>query len=579
MRSTQLFSPTLRQDPADADIVSHRLLLRAGYIRRVTSGVYDFLPLGIRVLRKIEQIIREEMNRAGAQELLMPMTQPAELWQRSGRWEKYGRELLRFVDRHDHPSCLGPTHEEVICDLVAGDLRSWRQLPMNLYQIQAKFRDEIRPRFGLLRGREFVMKDAYSFHADDDDLMREYDHMYVTYQKIFSRFGLRFRAVEADTGSIGGNRSHEFHVLAEAGEDLLAYCTGCEYAANVEKARSHKRGQPPSEAEQPLEMVATPGVTAADAVAELLGIAPALLLKTLLYTVQGGAYDGQTVAVCIAGDDQLQEVKLLRALDADGAEMASDAEIAAVGGVAGYIGPQGLRCPVLVDAALQQGSDWVAGANRTDTHVRHLAIARDVSDARFVDLRQSKAGDRCAYCGSEIALARGIEVGQVFALGRRYTEPMGVEFQNRDGKREIATMGCYGIGVSRLMAAIVEQCHDASGICWPLAVAPFQVALITLGNDDAAMEASATLYQQLTATGVEVLWDDRKERPGVKFKDAELMGMPLQLVVGKRGLAEGKVELKPRTGEQRSVAMERAVESVHAWIKTANAEANQQAGA
>ncbi len=558
MRSSTLFAPTLRQDPADADILSHRLLLRAGYIRRVTSGVYDLLPLGLRVLRKIEAIIREEMDRAGAQELLLPMTQPAELWQKSGRWEKYGRELLRFVDRHDHPSCLGPTHEEVICDLVARDLRSWRQLPMNLYQIQAKFRDEIRPRFGLLRGREFIMKDAYSFHADDEDLAREYDHMFATYQRIFSRFGLRFRAVEADTGSIGGNRSHEFHVLAEAGEDLLAYCTQCDYAANVEKAQSCPADMADGEGGA-LAQVATPGVSAADAVAELLQVAPTRLLKTLLYTVSGGAYDGQSVAACVAGDDQLQEVKLLRALGADAVTMADDRAITEVGGVAGFIGPQGVRCPVLVDATLRGACGLVAGANVADAHIRNLDLARDVPDARFVDLRQSRAGDRCVHCSGEMALARGIEVGQVFALGRCYSEPMEVVFQNREGRRETATMGCYGIGVSRLMAAIVEQCHDEAGICWPEAVAPFRLALITLGNDDEALEASGKLYRELRNAGVEVLWDDRKERPGVKFKDAELMGIPWQLVVGKRGLADGVVEFAARGGAKEPVALAEAV--------------------
>ncbi|MDX8413385.1 MAG: proline--tRNA ligase [Mariprofundales bacterium] len=566
MRSTQLFSPTLRQDPADADIISHRLLLRAGYIRRVTSGVYDFLPLGIKVLRNIEQIIRDELNRAGAQELLMPMTQPAELWQRSGRWEKYGKELLRFTDRHNHASCLGPTHEEVVCDLVAGDLRSWRQLPMNLYQIQAKFRDEIRPRFGLLRGREFIMKDGYSFHADDDDLMREYDHMFATYQRIFSRFGLHFRAVEADTGSIGGNRSHEFHVLADAGEDLLAYCTQCEYAANVEKAQSNKTTPLPKKPSQPLERITTPGTSAADAVAEMLTISPSHLIKTLVYRVQGGEHDGTTIAACIAGDDQLQEVKLLRVLGAESIEMASDSAVTEAGGVVGFIGPQGLDCLLFVDSELREADGMIAGANLTDTHVKNIAIARDLPQAQFADLRQSSAEDSCCQCGGSIALARGIEVGQVFALGRCYTEPMGVEFQNKEGRRATATMGCYGIGVSRLMAAIVEQCHDDNGICWPMAVAPFQVVLITLGNDDAAMSASESLYKTLLTAGIETLWDDRKERPGVKFKDAELMGMPLQLVIGKRGLAEGIIEFKPRTEEKQSIAVDGILAAVEQWL-------------
>ncbi|MDX8408642.1 MAG: proline--tRNA ligase [Mariprofundales bacterium] len=568
MRFTNLFAPTLRQDPADADVVSHRLLLRAGYIRRVTSGVYDLLPLGLRVLRNIETIIRQELNAAGAQELLLPMVQPAELWQQSGRWDKYGRELLRFVDRHDHSSCLGPTHEEVICQLVAGDLRSWRQLPMNLYQIQAKFRDEVRPRFGLMRGREFTMKDGYSFHADDEDLAREYDQMFATYQRIFRRLGLNFRAVEADTGSIGGSRSHEFHVLADSGEDLIAYCSACDYAANVEKAISQRAEPLPTGSEQPLEPVATPGVSEVTAVAELLGVAPCQLVKTLLCRVNGGELDGQIIAVCLAGDDQLQEIKLQRAIDAEGLEMASEAEIMEVGGISGYIGPQGLNCPLFADTALQAASDLIAGANQQDTHIRHLSMPRDAASARFLDLRQACAGDQCPHCEGTIALARGIEVGQVFALGRQYTEPMAVEFQDRNGKRAIATMGCYGIGVSRLVAAIVEQCHDEAGICWPTAVAPFQLALITLGNGEAATAASAQLYQQLTAAGIDTLWDDRKERPGVKFKDAELMGLPLQLVVGDRGLKDGMVELKPRQGEKQLVALSETLSVVQQHTKT-----------
>jgi len=555
MKFTHLFAPTLRQDPADADLISHRLLLRGGYIRRVTSGVYDLLPLGLRVLRNIEAIIREEMNAAGGQELLMPMTQPAELWQQSGRWEKYGKELLRFTDRHQHDSCLGPTHEEVICHLVAGDLRSWRQLPMNLYQIQAKFRDEIRPRFGLMRGREFTMKDAYSFHADEEDLAREYDNMFVTYQRIFSRFGLTFRPVEADTGSIGGNRSHEFHVLAESGEDLIAYCTECDYAANVEKAESKRSTALFDGDAQPCEEVTTPGLTEVDEVADLLKATADQLLKTLIYQVEGGDLDGQTIAVCLAGDDQLQEIKLQRAIAADALTMASAAEIAEVGGVVGFIGPQELTCPIYADLALKQASDLIAGGNRADTHLRHLSLPRDVTTAQFVDLRQARADDLCPHCQGAIALARGIEVGQLFALGKQYTQPMGVEFQDRNGRRAIPTMGCYGIGVSRLVAAIVEQCHDEAGICWPKAVAPFQVVLITLGNKEPAAQASATIYAQLGAAAIDTLWDDRKERPGVKFKDAELMGIPLQIMVGERGLAQGVVEIKPRQGEKQMVPL------------------------
>jgi len=546
MRYSKFFVPTLRDDPADAEVVSHKLLLRAGFIRRVTSGVYNYLPMGLRVLRKIEAIIREEMNRAGAQELLMPMVQPSELWEKSGRMEKYGPELLRFKDRHDHESCLGPTHEEVICDLVSRELRSYKQLPMNVYQIQSKFRDEIRPRFGLMRGREFVMKDAYSFHADDACLEREYKLMFDTYTKIFNRFGLTFRAVEADTGSIGGSDSHEFHVLAESGEDVIAHCSGCDYAANVEKAVSDR--PLPTATGSDLKEVATPGASSAEDVAAFLGIDKALLVKTLVYHVHGGEQDGVVVAACVRGDDQLQEIKLIHATGADSVELASEDEILAAGGVSGFVGPQGLGCAVYVDESLRAAEGLIAGANRKDMHVTGLSVPREVASAVFVDLRETRAGDSCRKCGLAISLSRGIEVGQVFALGKRYTEPMDVIFQDQDGKRAVATMGCYGIGVSRLIAAVVEQCNDEAGIKWPLNLAPFHVALISMGQSEAVLAASESIYNELSDAGVEVLWDERKERPGVKFKDAELMGLPIQIVVGDRSLERGVVEFGLRGG-------------------------------
>jgi prolyl-tRNA synthetase len=554
MRYSQCFFPTLRDDPADADVISHKLLQRAGYIRRVTSGVYDFLPLGLMVLRRIEAVVREEMNAAGAQELLMPMVQPAELWQASGRWEKYGPELLRFVDRHDHESCLGPTHEEVICDLVARELRSYKQLPMNLYQIQAKFRDEIRPRFGLMRGREFIMKDAYSFHADEADLDREYQNMFATYQRIFTRLGLTFRAVEADTGSIGGNDSHEFHVLADSGEDVIAHCGACDYAANVEKAVAG-RDVPNGEAGA-LNEVVTPGASSVEDVTAFLDVDASLLVKTLMYRVIGGELDGKVVAACVRGDDQLQAIKLAHALGADNVEMADEAGIAAVGGVAGFVGPQGLACPVIVDESLRDAMGLVAGGNRRDIHVRGLDMERDVTAAGFADLRETRAGDTCVKCGGTMQLSRGIEVGQVFALGKRYSEPLQVCFHSQEGRQETATMGCYGIGISRLMAAIVEQCHDAGGIAWPLDMAPFQVVLISMGQSEEVLSASADLYGQLKAAGLDVLWDERSERPGVKFKDAELIGLPLQVVVGERGLKDGLVEVGLRGGERSTVPLD-----------------------
>jgi len=564
MKYSQFFAPTLRDDPADAEVVSHKLLLRAGYIRRVTSGVYDFLPLGLRVLRRIEQVVREEMNRAGAQELLMPMVQPGELWEKSGRMEKYGPELLRFKDRHDHESCLGPTHEEVICDLVARELRSYKQLPMNLYQIQSKFRDEIRPRFGLMRGREFVMKDAYSFHAEEECLNREYDNMFATYQRIFTRLGLKFRPVEADTGSIGGNRSHEFHVLADSGEDLIAHCSGCDYAANVEKSVSVRSA--PAGVAAVFAEVSTPKVTSAEDVSDFLKVDIAQLVKTLVYSIQGGPSDGQVVAVCVRGDDQLQEIKLAHVVDADGVSMATDAEIAAIGGVTGFVGPQGLACKVLADESLRDAVGLVAGANKVDMHVTGLEMAREVPAAVFADLRQTRAGDNCSKCGGHMELSRGIEVGHVFALGKRYTEPMDVQFQAQDGKRATATMGCYGIGVSRLVAAIIEQCHDEAGIAWPVQVAPFQVALVSLGNADTVKSAAAGVYAQLSEAGIEVLWDDRGERPGVKFKDAELMGLPVQVVIGERGLNDGVAEVARRCDDKQPVALANLVGHVRTLL-------------
>ena len=564
MRFSAFFAPTLRDDPAEAEVVSHRLLLRAGFIRRVTSGVYDFLPLGLRVLRRIETVVREEMDRAGAQELLMPLVQPAELWQASGRWLKYGPELLRFHDRHDHESCLGPTHEEVICDMVARELKSYRQLPLNLYQIQTKFRDEVRPRFGLMRGREFIMKDAYSFHADEADLAREYDNMFEAYSRIFTRLGLKFRAVEADTGSIGGNVSHEFHVLADSGEDVIAHCDTCNYAANVEKARG-RRSLPQQGASIVLAEVATPGASAVGDVANMLGIEADRLVKTLMYAVSGGPHDGTVVAACVRGDDEVQEIKLAHALNADGVTLADADAIKAVGGVPGFVGPQGLKAKVYADVMLQGATGLVAGANRSNAHVTGLDMARDVPDAIYHDLRNVRAGDGCPQCDGRLELSRGIEVGHVFALGRRYAEPMKVEFQDATGQRAVATMGCYGIGVSRLVAAIVEQCHDEAGIRWPVHLAPFQVSLVSLGTSEAVLLVSRQLYTALGEAGFEVLWDERNERPGVKFKDAELMGIPIKVVVGERGLAEGMVEIGLRGDKPSSLPPE----DVPGWVASA----------
>ncbi|MDX8382363.1 MAG: proline--tRNA ligase [Ghiorsea sp.] len=547
MRYSTLFSPTLRDTPADAEVVSHQLLLRAGFIRRVTSGVYDYLPLALRVLRNIEGIVREEMNRSGGQEMLMPMVQPSEFWQKSGRWEKYGPELLRFKDRHNHESCLGPTHEEVVCDLMSRELRSYKQLPLTLYQIQNKFRDEIRPRFGLMRGREFVMKDAYSFHADAECLAQTYQIMFDTYHCIFNRLGLKFRAVEADNGSIGGSSSHEFHVLAESGEDLIAHCSACDYAANVEKAASIAPTFIGNN--EALVEISTPNQTSIEDVAKFLSVEASSLLKTLVFHVEGGDLDDQVIVACVRGSDQLQEVKLARALGATEVELASVEQLSSIDTITGFVGPVGLKCPVYIDVLLQGAEGLIAGANKKDTHMSGLNIERDLNDVVFADLREAQAGETCTQCNEgKIKMSRGIEVGHIFELGTVYSEPMEVLFQDQNGKRAVATMGCYGIGVSRLMAAIVEQCNDEYGIQWPVNIAPFQVSVITLGKSEKAYNASEKIHQDLLNQGVDVVWDDRKESPGIKFKDAELIGIPLRIVVGDRGLDNDALELKTRWG-------------------------------
>ncbi|MDQ6963024.1 MAG: proline--tRNA ligase [Mariprofundaceae bacterium] len=551
MLLSKYLAPTLRDTPADAEVISHQLLLRAGYIRRVSSGIYDLLPLGLKVLRNIETIVREELDQTGAQELLMPMVQPAELWQESQRWQKYGKELLRFKDRHNHEACLGPTHEEVVCDLVRRDLRSYRQLPLTVYQIQSKFRDEVRPRFGLMRGREFTMKDAYSFHADEDCLSNEYQNMFDAYTRIFSRLGLSFRAVEADTGSIGGDKSHEFHVLAQSGEDLIMHCSGCDYAANQEKAVSKKEISSTSNSQLPQD-VSTPASKAVGDVAALLDYAESQIIKSMAYHVQGGEYDGQCVLACVRGDDQIQEIKLMRALGADEIQLADEAQVQSMGSVSGYIGPVGINAPVWMDQQLSTAQGMICGANQADTHRQHINVERDITEANFADLRNVQEGESCVHCGGEIESSRGIEVGHIFTLGDVYSQAMQVGFLNKQGRRAITTMGCYGIGISRLVAAVVEQCHDDDGICWPKQIAPFHVSLITLGQSETVRTASKEVYDQLQEAGISVLWDERKERPGVKFCDAELMGFPVQIIVGDRGLKEGHVEFKARRDEEKT---------------------------
>jgi prolyl-tRNA synthetase len=548
MRYSQLLLPTLKETPTEAEVVSHRLLLRAGFIRKLTAGVYTYLPLGLAAIRRVEQIVREEMNRAGAQELLMPMVQPADLWRESGRWEKYGPELLRFTDRHQRESCLGPTHEEVITDLIRNEVHSYRNLPINLYQIQTKFRDEIRPRFGLMRGREFIMKDGYSFDADERGAEITYRAMYDAYQRIFARCGLTFRAVEADTGTIGGSFSHEFMVLAATGEDTLVICRECDYAANMEKARVR-----PIVADRepdimlPLAKKETPGKRKVEAVTEFLGITPQELVKTMVYLA-----DGRPVAVLVRGDHDVQPIKLKNLLGAVEVELADDQQIFEITGVpTGYLGPIGLSIKVLADQTVAGMRNFVVGANEKGFHLLNVNPVRDFTIAETADLRMVTADDRCVECGGVLELTKGIEVGHIFKLGDSYSRALHATFQDGDGEENFFVMGCYGIGVSRTVAAAIEQNHDENGIIFPLPIAPFQVIILNLGLRDKDITGAAeTLYVGLCEQGIDVLIDDRDERPGVKFKDADLIGIPYRVTVGKRFIEKGLVEIKNReTGE------------------------------
>ncbi len=553
MRYSRFLIPTLKEIPSDAEVVSHQLMVRSGLIRQVARGIYDFLPLGLRVVRKVEAIVREEMDRAGAQEILMPTVCPSELWKETGRWDQYGRELLRIQDRHDREFCLGPTHEEVVTDLVRREVRSYRDLPLNLYQIQTKFRDEIRPRFGLMRGREFIMKDAYSFHAGYDDCKREYDNMFETYTRIFDRCGLNFRPVEAATGTIGGSMSHEFHVLAESGEDALVSCPACRYAANVEKAEIRKieggaGGESPAGAPEPVD---TPGQRTVEEVSAFLDVPRDRFIKTLLYTTDGG----ETVAALVRGDHELSQDKLVSALGCESVEMAAPGEVRKhTDAEVGFAGPIGLKVRILADHALDGISGAVVGANATDRHLTGVEQRRDLADLNFVDLRTAGAGDPCARCGDGVYEGhRGIEVGHVFYLGTKYSEAMGATVLQEDGKQRVVEMGCYGIGVTRTAAAAVEQNHDDGGIVWPLAIAPAHVHLVNVKAKDEALTAAADkLYADLVSAGVEVLYDDRNERAGVKFKDADLIGIPYRITLGPKGMEKGVVEVKRRSESEAS---------------------------
>jgi prolyl-tRNA synthetase len=547
MRYGQAFIPTLKEVPAEAQVPSHIFMIRGGYIRKVAAGVYSFLPLGWRVVRKVAEIVREEMNRAGAQEVLMPALVAAELMQETGRWAVFGPTLFRLKDRKQADFALGPTHEEVIVDMVRKDVKSYRQLPINLYQIQTKFRDEPRPRAGLMRGREFIMKDAYSFHSTVEDAQREYQVMYDAYTRIFKRCGLAFRPVEADTGAIGGKQSHEFQVLAQSGEDRIVSCTKCDYAANVERAEVLRQ---PAEggADEPLRKVHTPDKKGIEEVAAFLKLAPSRMIKTLVYFA-----DGKPFVALVRGDHEVNEVKLARAAGAIEVTLANDSAVQQVTGApVGFAGPIGLEgVRIFGDLDVRGMRDAATGANRADHHYVGVDVERDVKDVEWVDLRAAGAGDRCPRCGEgTFEQFLGIEAGHVFLLGTKYSEPMQCAFLGEDGQLRPMVMGCYGIGVTRVAAAAIEQNHDADGIIWPMSIAPFQVEVLTLAKDADVIAAADKLYQGLRAAGIEVLYDDRDERAGAKFKDADLLGVPLRVAVGKKSLAEGKVELKARTQKQ-----------------------------
>jgi prolyl-tRNA synthetase len=553
---------TLRDVPADAEVVSHQLMLRAGLVRRLAAGMYTWLPIGLRVLRKVETIVREEMNRAGAIELLMPTVQPAELWQESGRWDQFGPELLRLHDRHDRPFCYGPTHEEVITDLARRELKSYRQLPVNFYQIQTKFRDEIRPRFGVMRAREFTMKDAYSFHLDTDSLEQGYQAMFDAYTRIFTRMHLRFRAVRADTGSIGGSASQEFHVLADS--DAIAFSDGDDYAANLEMAEA-----PPPAGSRPAPAaararVSTPGVRTIAELTAHLAIDASRCVKTLL--VEGS--DGGVVALVLRGDHELNAVKAQKLPGVlSPLRMATPEQVrAAVGCEPGFIGPVGLEAKVYADHSAAQTADFVCGGNERDVHLTGVNWGRDAPEPMRVDIRNVVPGDPSPSGHGRLEIARGIEVGHIFQLGRKYSEAMGATVLDEQGRSVVPFMGCYGIGVTRVVAAAIEQNHDEHGIIWPDPIAPFHVSLIpiNLQKSERVRDAAERLYAELGAAGLEVLYDDRDARPGVKFADDELLGIPHRIVVGDKGLDRGTVEYKPRSGEG---AAEVPIESVIAFLR------------
>ncbi len=543
MRLSRAFVPTLKEDPADAELISHKLMIRAGMVRKLAAGIYTLLPLGWRVTRKVEQIVREEMDRAGCQELRLPILMPAELWQETGRWEKYGRELGRFRDRHDRDYAIGPTHEEAITDLVRNHVRSYRDMPMNLYQIQTKFRDEIRPRFGVMRAREFLMKDGYSFHTDEAQLEVGYEAMRQAYSAAFRRCGLEFVVVEADSGAIGGDVNHEFMVTADSGESLI-FSSQCGYAASSESAKVHIENLP-AEKEAPMERRETPGRKTVEEVSSFLGVEPARLLKSLVWL----AGDEAVLAV-VPGDRELNEAKLARVLGHPAPRLATAEEIQKLtGGPMGFTGPAGSPDSIrtILDASLQENRNYVTGRNARDVHLVNVRIGRDVKAGERADLVTAREGDRCPRCGDVMRQSRGIEVGHIFKLGTKYSEAMKARYLDQEGAERTIVMGTYGIGITRTVAAVIEQLHDLNGIVWPYSIAPYHVHLVPVNvNHEETRTTAESLYADLSGWGVETLLDDRDERPGAKFKDADLIGMPLRVTIGEKGLKDGVVELRDR---------------------------------
>jgi prolyl-tRNA synthetase len=569
MRWTRTLIPTLKETPAEAEIVSHKLLLRAGLIRKLTGGLYTFMPLGLRALRKVEQIVREEMNRAGALELLMPALQPPDIWQQSGRYDSAKDVLFKVADRAKKEWVLGPTHEEVITTLVAGEINSYRQMPKNFYQIQTKFRDEIRPRFGLMRAKEFIMKDAYSFDATDEAAQASYHRMYEAYGRIFQRCGLKTIPVEADTGVMGGKFSHEFMVPAETGENEVVFCERCGYAANVEKAQSKVQGPKSEVPGVAIERFPTPGVVTIEALSKApYNVAAERQIKTLVYIA-----DSKPVLVLVRGDDQLNEAKLVGALGTGNFRPAEAEEIfGALGAHPGSLGAVGVtKLPVYADERLRDAAEMTTGANADGFHLRHVAIGRDIQVAHWADLRLVQAGEPCPKCGEPLKVQRAIEVGHAFKLGTKYSEALKALFLDETGKQQPAIMGCYGIGVTRTLQAIIEQSHDDNGIIWPISVAPYTVCItpLNVAPESAVMQRAEQIYADLTARGVDVILDDRNERPGVKFKDSELVGFPIRVGIGEKSLAKGEVEIKPRAGALMPVKAEEAVGKVMGLIQPA----------